>query len=41
MSDRGAGFIELVKNNIDEESELETAIDNFMSIIGSRISEDL
>ena len=41
MSDRGAGFIELVKNNIDEESELETAIDNFMSIIGSLISEDL
>ena len=41
MSDRGAGFIDLVKNNINEQSELEIAIDNFINIIGSLISEDL
>ena len=41
MSDRGAGFMELVKNNIDDDSELNIAIENFTSIIGSFISEDL
>lgn len=41
MSDRGAGFMELVKNNIDYDSELNIAIENFTSIIGSFISEDL
>jgi hypothetical protein len=40
MADRGAGFIELVKSNIDDEADLNTAIDNFTSIIGSFISED-
>ena len=41
MSDRGAGFMELVKNNIDDDSELNIAIENFTSIIGSFISKDL
>lgn len=40
MADRGAGFIELVKNNIDSEDDLNTAIENFTSIIGSFLSED-
>lgn len=40
MADRGAGFIELVKSNIEDEADLNTAIDNFTSIIGSFISED-
>ena len=41
MSDRGAGFIDLVKNNIEDTEELDIAVDNFTSIIGSYISGDL
>jgi DNA-binding transcriptional MerR regulator len=41
MADRGAGFMELVKNNIDDEDDLHIAIDNFISIIGSFISDDI
>ncbi len=40
MADRGAGFIDLVRNNIDDE-ELSTAVENFTTIIGSFISKDL
>ena len=41
MADRGAGFMELVKNNLEEEKDLENAIENFTLIIGSFISDDL
>jgi hypothetical protein len=41
MADRGAGFIDLVKNNIEDTEELDIAVDNFTSIIGSYISGDL
>tara|TARA_Y100000389_G_scaffold356_1_gene339 strand:+ start:122 stop:688 length:567 start_codon:yes stop_codon:yes gene_type:complete len=40
MADRGAGFIDLVRNNIADE-ELSTAVENFTTIIGSFISKDL
>ena len=41
MADRGAGFMELVKNNIEDENDLDIAIENFTSIIGSFISDDI
>ena len=41
LSDRGLGFFEIIKNNVDiDENDLEIAVNNFSNIIRSYILED-
>ena len=41
LSDRGVGFFEIIKNNLDiDENDLEIAVNNFCNIIGSYILEE-
>jgi len=41
LSDRGLGFFDIIKNNVDiDDNDLEIAVNNFTNIIGSYILED-